>query len=497
MAKNSIKPGTKIVSLLLLLISSSTCKAMNFGMFGSDHENEVEERPDPNEVSYGVDVSSPMHHGFVSTNYPWLPHNQDPGSHRTPREYKDMPLQPIGDRAKFYDELIQGCRDFYDGGKKGRTCDSTERDRIAMSLRQPSSMQNYTETGFKKLKAPPAVFKLLKEFWDANGDNRVEEKWFTGNTYTNHWDSKTTMVSVENTRLRGGGHTLKTAIWNAAHDTLSEWTGEELEACSLYGIRVYSEGAVLASHVDRMPLVSSAIVNVAQDVDEPWPLEVIGHDGIAHNVTMEPGDMVLYESHSVIHGRPFPLKGRFYANVFIHFEPTGHSLRHGVESDKNKDHLFEKYHKAVQKKYGGHENEKDEMPPYILQGSVEDGIWHNRHPGSRRSATKMKSFQTGSQQTEAHLAAQDGDAEALSEIVDRLGHLVNAKDEHGWSPLHEGVRSGKLEVVDLLVKKGANINDTTGSGESVLYLGMNYLGADSEIVKYLEDLGAEMIGPEL
>jgi hypothetical protein len=61
--------------------------------------------------------------------------------------------------------------------------------------------------------------------------------------------------------------------------------------------------------------VSSAIINVAQDVDDPWPLEVIGHDGKAVNVTMEPGDMVLYESHSVIHGRPFPLKGRFFANI--------------------------------------------------------------------------------------------------------------------------------------------------------------------------------------
>ena len=41
---------------------------------------------------------------------------------------------------------------------------------------------------------------------------------------------------------------------------------------------------------------------MAQDVDEPWPLEVIGHDGKAYNVTMEPGDLVLYESHSIIHG---------------------------------------------------------------------------------------------------------------------------------------------------------------------------------------------------
>jgi len=32
------------------------------------------------------------------------------------------------------------------------------------------------------------------------------------------------------------------------------------------------------------------------------PLEVIGHDGKAVNVTMEPGDLVLYESHSILHG---------------------------------------------------------------------------------------------------------------------------------------------------------------------------------------------------
>jgi prolyl 4-hydroxylase len=29
---------------------------------------------------------------------------------------------------------------------------------------------------------------------------------------------------------------------------------------------------------------------------------VIGHDGKATNVTMVPGDLVLYESHSFIHG---------------------------------------------------------------------------------------------------------------------------------------------------------------------------------------------------
>jgi hypothetical protein len=107
------------------------------------------------------------------------------------------------------------------------------------------------------------------------------------NSYVNHWDMKSYMVNVEDVGFRGGGDVLKQKIWNAARDTIQEWTGQRLAECSLYGIRVYEDGAVLATHVDRLPLVSSAIINVDQDVDEPWPLEVIGHDGRAYNVTGE------------------------------------------------------------------------------------------------------------------------------------------------------------------------------------------------------------------
>lgn len=44
---------------------------------------------------------------------------------------------------------------------------------------------------------------------------------------------------------------------------------------------------------------------------------------------MQPGDMVLYESHTTLHGRPFPMKGRMYANVFIHYSPVDHDIENG------------------------------------------------------------------------------------------------------------------------------------------------------------------------
>jgi hypothetical protein len=67
---------------------------------------------------------------------------------------------------------------------------------------------------------------------------------------------------------------------------------------------VYTCGSILAPHVDRDPLVSSAIINVDErGLLELWSLEVYDHEGMAHNLTLEPGEMILYESHSVLHGK--------------------------------------------------------------------------------------------------------------------------------------------------------------------------------------------------
>jgi prolyl 4-hydroxylase len=38
---------------------------------------------------------------------------------------------------------------------------------------------------------------------------------------------------------------LKQHVWNAARDTIQEWTGHKLAECSLYGIRIYVSGSAL------------------------------------------------------------------------------------------------------------------------------------------------------------------------------------------------------------------------------------------------------------
>lgn len=209
------------------------------------------------QASYGVDVSFPMHTTALSNHLP--------------------------DRKRIYRDFLAGCRRHY--GRHGERCDWNEDERMEMNLNQPKDMHNYTSAGFAKVSAPPEVTELLKEYWEEHKSNQKKEKWPKGNTYVNHWetDSYFTEVSDE----------LQEDIAALVQPVLEAWTDQSLVVTSIYGVRVYKEGAVLAPHVDRLPLVSSCILNVAQDVDEDWPLEVIGHDGVAVNVTSHPGDMIM------------------------------------------------------------------------------------------------------------------------------------------------------------------------------------------------------------
>ena len=370
-----------------------------------------------------------------------------------------------------------------------------------------------------------------------------------GNTYTNHWESPSYLLSVEddeNFNLRGGGNPLRSKIWNAIQPLMEAWLGQDLQPCMMHGIRVYTEGAVLAPHVDRLPLVSSAIINIAQDLDdetidgEPsWPLEVYGHDGVARNISIEPGEVFMWESHSVIHGRPFPMKGRFMANLFVHFEPTGHSLKHhDIVHDRTGS--SQQYRESVERGAGGHEGQNSanyelgdgnedasdgpdaDLPIYMMPNSPE--VKHYRKLKKREDRKKVDeaanknddgasaaSSNKSNKKTQRplstssnwgsplHSLAASGRVDEMYNIIEDGGdHLIHSKDSNGWTPLHEGARGGHLTVVQLLVAKGANINERThdGVGGTALFYASDGHGQDSLVAQFLQSHGAVLIPPD-
>ena len=394
-------------------------------------------------------------------------------------------------------------------------CESTEAARIAMNLDQPQHQHNYTEVGFKKITVPKPAWDLISSFWEDNKDKKVEESWPSGYTYTNHWDSPTFMVSPEDSRLRGYGDGLKRSIWSALRPTMEEWVGHKLQETSLYGIRVYTEGAILATHVDRLPLVTSAIIQVDQDVDEPWPAEVYDHSGRAHNFTMRPGEMVLYESHTVLHGRPFPLKGKFYANLFIHYIPVDHDEMN-VKDDEEQHNVMAKKRalgnhpyraSSGERKVSGHEQSNhdiEEISQHMNLIQEKEKVMEDGHQDV--GADEVGGEDVDEEEDEAveddpemvlHHAAIEGDVENVKALVERDSNLVNKKDKNHWQPLHEAVRAGNHEVVKYLVENGADLDTMTKFGGTPLWWARRSLPDDHAVIRYLEDIGAPEMGEDL
>jgi prolyl 4-hydroxylase len=87
-------------------------------------------------------------------------------------------------------------------------------------------------------------------------------------------------------------------IINTFQPILEQWSGiSELESTGLSGIRSYQNGATIAEHVDLAESnVISCLINVDQDVEEPWPFEIRDHTGQMHPIHMKPGDAIIYES---------------------------------------------------------------------------------------------------------------------------------------------------------------------------------------------------------
>eukprot|EP00604_Paraphysomonas_vestita_P002251 CAMPEP_0174819618 /NCGR_PEP_ID=MMETSP1107-20130205/2962_1 /TAXON_ID=36770 /ORGANISM="Paraphysomonas vestita, Strain GFlagA" /LENGTH=375 /DNA_ID=CAMNT_0016033465 /DNA_START=336 /DNA_END=1463 /DNA_ORIENTATION=+ len=373
-----------------------------------------------------------------------------------------------------------------------------------MSIEQPASQHNYTELGFKKQKVPADVWQALSNFYQKNKNHAVEEKWSRGYTYVNHWESPSYMVSVEDTKLIGAGQELKQLIWNGVKPIIEEWVGRDIYPTSMYGVRIYTNNSILAPHVDRLPLISSCIINVDQeDMAEPWPIEVYDHSGKAHNVTMEPGDMVLYESSTVLHGRPAPLKGSKYANIFIHFKPFDHDEMNAEDSKKR---LLESKKKSstnlfgskISKLMGGHEDSNHEENE--LNRHREDAE-RQRVTGTLTGEQKVRKLRGDPSNYEnipselvLNIAAAKGHIHKVKTIIEKDSKSIHSRDMNGWQPIHEAVRSGHTEVVKLLVENGADVASLTSSGASPLWWAKRTLSPGHSVIQYLEEIGAPEIG---
>lgn len=173
---------------------------------------------------------------------------------------------------------------------------------------------------------------------------------------------------------------------------------------------------------------------------------------------------MLYESHSVIHGRPFPLRGKFFANIFVHFEPSQAPIDAPTQNDE----------------------EDSDLPPYLIPGSVWESEWH-------------KMFMEGRQRNNDNVFAliEQGDITALRKLAKKKPSLMYKHDgtDAEWAPIHEASRQGNLEIVKFLIEeRNVNVNQPckVTLSKTPLAVAHTFVGAESEVSKYLKSMGGEM-----
>jgi len=92
-------------------------------------------------------------------------------------------------------------------------------------------------------------------------------------------------------------------------------------------------------------------------------------------------------------------------------------------------------------------------------------------------------------------AVNAGDAATVQQLL-AAGADVNARDEQGWSPLARAVYSqelkhGFVDVVQVLIEAGANLEATIGYGVRPLMLAAGY--GETAVVEALLNAGAEIL----
>lgn len=163
--------------------------------------------------------------------------------------------------------------------------DSAERWENWLQYVQGRYVKSFTPLGFQLVETPKHVHeKLAKEVNKGleNWDNLRSE----GHIHVIHGpDSK--FVDMMPT------------LREVHHDLLEmheKWAGGiKLKPTSIYGVRLYENGSTLEMHLDKgYSHVISSIVHIAHEYDnddEPWPLQIEGHDGKLYEVNLKPGQV--------------------------------------------------------------------------------------------------------------------------------------------------------------------------------------------------------------
>jgi len=181
------------------------------------------------------------------------------------------------------------------------------------------SLPKFSETGTKMMKIPDELRKELESFYYSHTNKRKNEAWdISGATQMNFHEVGTDLVYLDLDPFKRDDMANR-----LIKPILEEWSGQKLKLNAFYGIREYYPGAWLRNHIDRIDthIISATISLLRPNATKPWPIETVSWEGKRFRFQHRPGEMLLYESSTRPHGRPYKMEDGVHVGCFVHFSP--------------------------------------------------------------------------------------------------------------------------------------------------------------------------------
>jgi prolyl 4-hydroxylase len=172
----------------------------------------------------------------------------------------------------------------------------------------------YTEEGFMKTRLPQSLFNKIYHDYQSQ-----MSKVTSSNDKTITGGDKAVIVN----NINPLSEDFKQETHQALQPLIEAWFGHYLKFSDIKGITNYKNAAVIKQHrEDRNTNIVSAVINIHQCVNKPWPLVIDDHNYRKHQVYFTPGDILFYEGAKLSHGRPEALDGDEYAELILHYQPS-------------------------------------------------------------------------------------------------------------------------------------------------------------------------------
>ena len=184
-------------------------------------------------------------------------------------------------------------------------------------------LPRFASTPFRLLATPQCLQNALEDEYKAMSFEPVQEDARLDPSFEAEVISGISSVRSKTPDLRYSPMSaeLMTLAYDQLTPLMEQWVGQPLERSWGYGVRSYGPGSWLHMHRDRVDThVVSCIVHVADQSNQPWPLDFIDHEAVHHRVLFKPGSMLFYES-LCPHGRASEFEGEFYRNMYFHWCP--------------------------------------------------------------------------------------------------------------------------------------------------------------------------------